>query len=329
VVKADDGVGLEGGGLGAAEALQSLPPRPAEASGSLPRGPGRGSWILAEKVDVGAGMKALWIGLCLAGAAFAGPATAQDMSGVAGLLATATEGIGQTVGEAVVGAQSIFVTAQGKARLPGPLAGSYFVNVEGVASKAVDAAKVRDDKLNHLRDVAKQFGVEMTLGESQFSLQPDLPAQNRRIRETAALNASHPGVFLPTNVDDIPKLFHARTGVRFNAPADQRTPEFLDAIRAAGVEDISADLTSRPGVATGVFQQASEVLGFGTVQSISDGVWSEAEATAVRAARVQAAALAVAAGRKIGDVRSILLLSRSIGNGDAVVSVAVRFSFAS
>jgi hypothetical protein len=197
--------------------------------------------------------------------------------------------------------------------------------VEGTSHSAVEAGKVRDARLAQLRTVAKSFGIAMELGESRFTLDVDHPAQAKRMRETAQANVLHPGVFTPADTDDIPKVFKARTGVRFTAPSGDHMPAFLDALRSAGVDEISGDLNSRP---PGMFQQASEILGFGSVEKIDDAIWDAASADAIRSARSQAQTLAAAAGRNVGEARQILFLAKAIQGGDAVVTIAVRFGFA-
>lgn len=263
-----------------------------------------------------------WIFGVLAATAALSPAKAQD---VASLAATAVEGFGQALAQSMTAAPSVFVTARGRAKLPDAFSGSYVANVEGVSASAVEAAKARDDKLSRLRTIASTFGADLAPGVSRFTLQLDLEEQNRRTRETIALNAAHPGTFAPVPLKTVPKLFHAQTSVRFKAPAPAQTAAFLDAVRAAGVEDIAED-GARPGGGVGGLQFGSEFLGFGALQMIDDKVWSEAEANAVRAAQTEARALAAAAGRKVGEAKSILMLARSMSNGEAEVTVAVRYA---
>jgi uncharacterized protein YggE len=267
-------------------------------------------------------------GLAVAVLAGVTPAAAQDLSGFAGLLATATEGYAQAFGEAVVNGQSVFVTAHGKAKLPAPLTGSYFINVDGKAASAVDAARQRESKLSQLHAVARTFGVEMELGDSKFTFETDTEAQQRRNREMIADRTAHPGTPLtPMNLGEPPKVFVARTGVRFKAPPAARLAEFLDAIKSAGVDDIRTSVNGPPAGILGV-NASSEVLGFGSVETIDDAIWNAASADAIRNARNQAQSLAAAAGRNVGEARQILLLAKAIQGGEAVVTVAVRFGFA-
>jgi uncharacterized protein YggE len=261
---------------------------------------------------------------------FASAAAAQDTGGFTALLATATEGFGQTLGEAMTNGQSVFVTAHGRAKLPAPLTGSYFVNVDGKSASAVDAARQRETKLAQLRAVAQQFGVPMEVGDSRFSLETDTEAQQRRNREIIAERAAHPETKAPLafpNVGDAPKIFVARTGVRFKEPPAARLAAFLDAIRTAGVDDIRTSLTATPPGLLGI-NQSSEILGFGSVETVDEAIWNAASADAVRNARNQAQTLAAAAGRNVGEARQILFLAKAIQGGEAVVTIAVRFGFA-
>ena len=123
-------------------------------------------------------MTRVLIGALAAATLIAGPAAAQESSSFVGLLATSMEGLGQTLGESIVGGQSIFLTAHGQAKLPAPLTGSYFINVDGKSASATDAARQREQKLAELRAVAQRFGVDMEVGDSRFSLDTDFAAQN-------------------------------------------------------------------------------------------------------------------------------------------------------
>jgi hypothetical protein len=146
------------------------------------------------------------------------------------------------------------------------------------------------------------------------------------VAERAAHPESKPSpTFSP--LGEAPKLFVARTGVRFKEPPAVRLPAFLDAIRAAGVDDIRTSLTATPPGLFGI-NASSEVLGFGSVETIDDAIWNAASAAAIRNARGQAQALAMAAGRNLGEARQILVLAKAIQGGEAVVTIAVRFGFA-
>lgn len=262
----------------------------------------------------------------------AGGARAQDVGGFAGLMATAVEGVGQSLGEAATAGSSVFVTGKGYARLPAPLASAYFINIEGKAASAVDAARIRDQRLDQLRAVSKRFGVEMEIGDSAFAREIDTEAQQAAIRkrnaERAAERAAHPGQapVLDSGLPEAPRVFVAKTGVRFKSPDAARLPAFLDALAAAGADELSEGLGARGGMPN-LFSAATEVLGFGSVQSVDAAIWDKASADAVANARHQAEVLATASGRELGEVRQILSLTRGVEGDKASVTLAVRFAF--
>jgi hypothetical protein len=274
-------------------------------------------------------MKIAILGAGMALSLVADAAQAQD-TGWPGLLAVASETLGQTLGDAARGGDAIFVTASGKARLPAPLSGSHFVNVEGKAASAVEAAHQREQRLADARRIAGQFGVDMEVGDSTFRHDADPvaeQAENRRQNaEMQAQLRAHPGEPLPPRAPHEPaKLFLARTGVRFRAPDAARLPVFLDALTAAGIDIGGAGLNSQiPNFLT----STQEVLGFGAVEKIDDAIWDKASQAAVGAAHRQAEVLASAAGRRVGPVRQITLLSRTVSSGEATVSLAARFGYA-
>ncbi len=255
----------------------------------------------------------------------AAPVRAQDVSQFAGLLAAGTEGFGQSVGEAMTAGSSVFVTATGRAELPGPIADAYLVNIEGKSASAVEAARLRDQRLQVARDAAQRFGVEVEPGSASFSREIDQEAQAKRNAERMAERAAHPGVAVPFTFDeDAPRVFVARIGVRFRTADPKRLPPFLDALTAAGVDNVSGTL----GAGGLPFLHSSEVLGFGSLDRIDPALWDKASRNAVAEARRQAELLAAAGGRQLGDVKQVMLLTRSVQGGAASVTVAARFAFA-
>lgn len=252
-------------------------------------------------------------------------ACAQDLSGLAGSLAAGIEGLGQSVGEAAVGGSSVFVTATGRADLPGPLTDAYLVNVEGRSNSAVEAQRLRDGKLASARGAAAKYGVTMEVGSTAFSREADTAAQQRRRAQATAERLAHPGtpVVEPPSVDD-DRVFVARTGVRFHAADPQRLPAFLDALKAAGVDSPTA---ATAGGLSSLLARSTEVLGFGAMQTVDPTVWDRASQAAVAEARRQAQVLAQASGRGLGEVRQVLMLSRTVQGSTAAVTIAVRFAF--
>ncbi len=116
----------------------------------------------------------------------------------------------------------------------------------------------------------------------------------------------------------------AKANVRFQAADPTRLPDFLDAIRAAGVESLSGG----PAV-PGMFNmfQNSQLLGFGDIEKVDDVTWDRASRAAMTEARRQADVLAAAAGRSVGEAQQVMSLTRAIQGGEATVTVAVRFGF--
>jgi uncharacterized protein YggE len=261
--------------------------------------------------------------LALVGAS-AGAVRAQDANAVGGLLAGGVSLAGQAVADAALDRDSVLATGIGHAKAPALSVETFAINVTGRDQSAVQAAVTRDGRLRQLREVAQRFGVEMDVGASNFSLQADVKAQAARQREFQEGQASHPGVFVPMDTSDLPQMFVAQTEVRFHAPPGDKMAAFLDAVKAAGVDDMSGlvDLNQ-----FNTLRQTFQAFGFGSTEQVDDSVWNEAAADAVRTARAQAEALAGAAGRRVGAAKQIVFLTRGVSNGDASVSVAVRFGF--
>ena len=273
-------------------------------------------------------------GLVIAVAALglASSARAQDAGGFAGLMATAVEGVGQSLGEAATSGSSIFVTGKGYARLTAPLTDAYFVNIEGKAASAVDAARIRDQRLDQLRAVSKRFGVDMEIGESAFSREIDLDAQQALIRKRNADRAAdRHRPFRPSDDRHHPARSAARLHrqdrrpvqiTRCSAPA--RLPR--RPWRRRGRDQLSEGLGARGGMPN-LFSAATEVLGFGSVQAVDAAIWDKASADAVNNARHQAEVLAAVSGRQVGEVRQILSLAKGVEGDKASVTIAVRFAF--
>jgi uncharacterized protein YggE len=242
-------------------------------------------------------------------------ARAQGLDDITAVLATGEEQIGQSVGEAALGGSSVYVTARGTAKLPAALAKTYAVTVEGEAPTAVAAAQVRDAKLDKLRAAARRFGVEMTVDDAGYNFGARAAAR--------PFVLPTPGVPAPPPAPAKP-VFTTTAGVRFTRPSEAQMPAFLDAVHEAGVETF-ASTTAAPNP----FAQAGQLFGFGpAAPNVDPAVWEKASAAAVEAARRQAQVLAAAGGRKLGPLRQVMLLTRTI-HGDAVaVSVGARFSFA-
>jgi len=258
-------------------------------------------------------------------------AAAQDVGQIAGVMAAGVEGLGQSLGEAAMGGSSVFVTASGHAALPAPMADAYLINIEGQSSSAVEASRLHDERLKTAQAIAAHFNVAVDIGSTSFVREVDQAAQARRNEQMqaamrAAAQAGHPAVFPPDfgQPTDADRVFVVRTGVRFKASNIEQFPAFLDALKAAGVDNLSGNL----GVPVFNMFGSTEVLGFGRLAKVDDAVWDRAMQDAMASAHRQATVLASTSGRDLGEVRQILFLSRSVQGDEVNVTVAVRYGFA-
>jgi hypothetical protein len=253
-------------------------------------------------------------------------ASAQGVDQYAGMLAAGIEGVGQSIGEAEKGGSSVFVTASGQAQLPAPITEAYLVNIEAKSGSAVEAYRLREERLKTARAIAQKFNVSSEIGATTFSREVDAEAQSKRFIEQQAERAAHPGVSVPNaTADEVNRVFVARTGVRFRSADPAQLPAFLDALKAAGIDNTSGTLGQS---GNNILFNATQVLGFGKLTKIDDSIWDQADQAAIAAARRQAQVLASAAGRQLGEVRQILFLARRVHGAEASVTLAVRFGFA-
>ena len=259
-------------------------------------------------------------------------ARAQNTQQWAGLMATAVEGVGQAAGEAAQAGSSVFVTATGHAKLPSPIADAFLTNIEGKSVSAVEASRKHDERLKAAREIAARFNITVDFGSTSYAREVDQAAQRERsakvqaqIQEQAEARRTGRPVS-PLNLDqsDLPEVFVVRTGVRFHAANAAQLPAFLDALSAAGVEDMSGNLVGpRPPSPFG----ASQVLGFGGLAEVDDVLWDRASQDAMARARRQAEVLAAASGRSLGEVKQIMLLTRTVEGEDVSVTIAARYGF--
>ena len=245
-------------------------------------------------------------------------ARAQALDDVAGILATAEEHIGQTVGEAALGGSSVYVTARGSAKLPAAVAKTYPVLVNGQAPTAVEAAAARDTKIERLRAAAKRFGIAMTVDEPVYSYGVNI-APRPFVLPTPGAPPAPASPAKPAAA-----AFTTTVNVRFTRPPEAQMAAFLDAVHDAGVDTLaSTEAAPNP------FAQAGQLLGIGpAAPNVDQAVWDQAAATAVATARKEAAALAGAGGRKLGPLRQVMLLTRTVQGDTVSVSVGARFGLA-
>ena len=268
------------------------------------------------------------VGAC----ALATSASAQQADRFAAGLATAVEGTGQSLAQSALSGSSVFVTATGHAPLSANPAPPYIAKIEERASSAVEAARLRAAKMDAVTGLARRFAVTIEMTNPSFSLENAKTGRNTTLGTVAvgvvaaATSNTEPakGQGATTPADKSGPVFVARVSVRFQASATSRLPEFLDALEAAGIDQISGGATSN----VLSFLQNNEILGIGAIDKVDDAVWDQAGRAAVAEARRQATVLAVAAGRSLGEAHEIISLTRAVQGADATVTLAVRFAFA-
>ncbi|KQW82306.1 SIMPL domain-containing protein [Brevundimonas sp. Root1279] len=272
-----------------------------------------------------------------AAALFATPAAAQD---IAGPIAASLDQFGQGVAESMAGGQGLFVTAQGKARMPDAAGGMMTVTVEGKGKTAVEAVADRNAQLERIRSVANNFSVAIEVGETKYAIaeQPSwmddaetawttdsaaaAEAAADAIEEAAVAVELVPAMGAPAETT---RTVTASVQVKLSRPNETRLPAFVDALADAGVANLSDSLN---GLDFGPMGPFISLLGLDAGRDPGEAVWNAATADAVSRARAQAMAIADASGRQLGPVRHVSVLLRSHDGEHALVSVAVRFGFA-
>jgi hypothetical protein len=255
-------------------------------------------------------------------------ARAQGAEDLPGVLVAAGEQLGQGLGQAALAGQSVFVTAKGSVKLPAPPARVYQLTVQADAPTAVQAAKLRDDKLEKLRAVARRFSVQITEGEPSYLASHTIAAPRVNPSTSNIPPAfQNPPANPPQGSSTLTGVVTASVPVQLARPPASSMPAFVDALREAGFDTLSTTNTPANGLA-----QLGQLFGVGgapaPASSVDEETWNRASAAAMQAARAQAEALAAPAGRHVGQVHQVTLLTRSVVNGEATVMVAVRFGFA-
>jgi len=249
------------------------------------------------------------------------PAGAQDAGALTGLVSTLGEGLGQSLGQSIAGGQSVFVYATGRSRLPAAPPGAYSVPISISAPTAVDAARQRDALLARLRAVAVQYGAASAVSDAAISL-GDNSAGGFHLNfpipgATGASGAAGGDGSTPATKPQ----FEAKATLLLGEPAPGKAAEFLDALHAAGADSIAS------GDGQSAFSRLTASY-LGHAPQVDPKIWDDATRAAIQNAHDQAATLAAAAGRTVGEARQILFLAKTIDGDDASVTVAVRFGFA-
>lgn len=273
-------------------------------------------------------MKAILCG-GVAAAIFSMPAAAQD---IAGPVAAAVDQFGQSVAESMAGAPGVFVTAQGRAPMPGVNAAPMTLTVKGTGKTAVEAVADRNARLERIRSIANRFDVGMEVGETTYAI-AETPSWMTSTAESPVVDYSDmdeteivDAAVAAVMADDeaVAPTVTASATVKLQRPNETRLPGFVDALVEAGVTDLNDSLT---GLNLGPMQPFLSLLGLDTAGDPGEAVWNAATADGVARARAQAEAVAAASDRRLGPVRYVSVLMRSHDGEDALVSVAVRFGF--
>lgn len=265
--------------------------------------------------------------------ATATPVAAQD---IAGPVAAAVDQFGQSLAESMTGGPGLFVTAQGEAPLPAAASTPMTVTIKGTGKTAVEAVADRNSQLERVRSVANRFDVAMDVGATNYAI-AETPSW---MMDDAAMAAAAPewpdgsdevSVEMIEPLGDEPadpadtRTVTASVAVKLDRPNESRLPEFVDALVEAGVKDLDDSLN---GLNFGPMTPFLSLLGLDPTRDPGEAVWNQATADGVRKARAQAEAIAEASGRRLGPVRYVSVLMRAHDGENALVSVAVRFSFA-
>ena len=115
-----------------------------------------------------------FLGAC----ALSAPASAQEADRFAAGLATAAEGMGQSLAQSALSGSSVFVTATGRAPLSGNPSSPYVAKIEERASSAVEAARLRAAKMDVVTGLARRFAVTIEMTNPSFSLEDAKSGRN-------------------------------------------------------------------------------------------------------------------------------------------------------
>ena len=265
--------------------------------------------------------------------AAAASASAQTTERMAGIFAAETDAMGSAVGQSLMGGETIFVYAQGRAKIPSAAPAptpvqAYQTMIEGKAPTAVEAARQRDAKVEAIRAAAARYGAEVKVVSEIFGIEgaariPPVPAVSTAtargmgdyFQPAAPASPAKPSA-------DGARPFAVRTTLRITPAPHSDVPALLDAVHAAGSDDVHAEAPFQNIVTS----RAMDLMGFGTTEKVDDAVWQAASTEAFRSAREQARTLAAAAGRELGAARQITYLARTVDGDNASITVAVRFA---
>ena len=272
---------------------------------------------------IAAGATAMGVAL-----AFALPAAAEGEDAL-GIISALVEQAGQEVGQASVNSESIFLYARGvagqaTASTPAPSSPySYEVELASNGATAADAISQREGAIGRMRDVAKAYDVAIDVSDAHVSLPSPAAVALARQRAAPRPRAGE----APVDVTPPAPLFDATATLRFGKPAADREAAFLDALHGAGADNLSDPNAPRNGGAPAVSIALPGIAETGDTdpKHVDPKLWDVAGAAAITAAHDEAAALAHAAGRELGEARQIVVIARSVVRGQPTVLVGVRY----
>lgn len=258
---------------------------------------------------------AVWVG----GSA----AAAQTTQEWPAMLATGLDQFGQGVGEVALDRKSVFVVASGTVRLPSVSVQGPTVEIAATGPNAAAAAQALKRKTDAVAALAKRYNVGFETRDPTYDFGGGVSGARPTplVIETVAPGSRPAATGAPTPPE--PRVT-ATVQARIGRPSASATPEFLDALKAAGVDNPAG----RPG-----FERFPRpTFGFGSPEAtaqVEPATWDAAARDAVASARSQAEVLAEAAGVRVGEVRSIAVIHRTADERQATVHVAIRFGLQS
>lgn len=282
--------------------------------------------MMTSKITHAAAMSAA-LSLMLA----CGAANAADTGEIAGSVAASLASFGQGLGDAVTGAPSVFVTATGHAKRLHVAVKGFGVSLQSKAQTASEAVDERDRAVDLAKSIAAKFDVDV-IGESETMTRGDegglgdAMAAARMATGVAGVdqivNASGKASTAKQFVAHATLNFHVHDSPEAGAHIGRKKAAFLDALVSAGL-DFELD-----GQRSGFVFNPLANLSLGGDEIVDEATWDQASADAMAEARRQAAVLAAAAGRSLGEARQVLQLLKTAQDDKVNVTVAVRYSLA-
>ena len=251
----------------------------------------------------------------------AASAKAQEAGNILGVIASQFQALGQGIGRGAAGGDDIYVYTVGKAPLDPALIlawqtrnPDFLMTAQGTSVKAVDAVRKREAVIERLRAAVTKLGGTIEISDATIAPEGFVAASGLQfLGRTPAADAAD-------EKSGKPPQWVATADVKLISPSPEKLPELLDALRAAGVENLHPD----PDAAN-FLHRYYDSWSYSATGKVDDATWNAANADAVRTATVQAKALASASGRELGPVSQITYLVRSTDGKQAFVAITARF----